>query len=599
MISGFPEVDGRRVAALHNGTMNLLPSLQLQRKYSPAHFLKDVFAGVVLTTVLVPIGMGYAEASGLPATSGLYATIAALIVYAVLGPSGILILGPDSALVAIIAATILPLAARGSFHAIELACILALVSGTFCLIASFIRLGFVTDLISKPIRYGYLNAIALTVIMGQLPKIFGFQANGFNVMQESSRLYAGIMENQTNWISLSIGLFSMLLIWVCKKYAPKIPGILIAVLLATFAVIYFELDQKLSLLGSLPAGIPALHFPLISYSEITPLIGSSLAIALLSCADMSVVSRTFCHRGKYKVDENRELFALGVANIASALFQGCSVTASATRTPVAEIAGGRTQITGLTAAFCILILLVGAPDFLRYTPSCVLAAIVISATFSLIEWKGIKRLFKSRPVELLSTTACFLGVVLFGVVQGIFLAIGLSLLLFIWRAWRPYSAVLGRVDNLKGYHDITRHPEAKRIPGLVLFRWDAPLFFANARIFCDQIMQAIELSPTTVHRVVVEAEPVTDVDATAADSLMELENDLSQRGIELCFAQVKGPVKDALKRYGLFQSIGAEKFFPTMGQAVDNYIKEHNIEWLDWEDSLEISLKTDQVSQSG
>jgi MFS superfamily sulfate permease-like transporter len=278
--------------------------------------------------------------------------------------------------------------------------------------------------------------------------------------------------------------------------------------------------------------------------------------------------------------------ALGAANLAAGFFQGFSISSSSSRTPVAESAGSRTQLTGLVGALCIALLLVFAPNLLQNLPSAALGAVVISAALSLIDVQGVRRLYHLRPSEFVFSIACFLGVALVGVIQGIFIAIGLALLAFIWRAWRPYDAVLGRVDGLKGYHDITRHPDARRIPGLVLFRWDAPLFFANAEIFHEHVLRAVAEAPTPAKWVVVAAEPVTDIDVTAADVLSELDDELQRAGIELCFAEMKGPAKDRLKRYGLFTKLGDELFFRTLGQAVDAYLRAHPVDWRDWEDEV-------------
>jgi len=318
-------------------------------------------------------------------------------------------------------------------------------------------------------------------------------------------------------------------------------------------------------------------------TEFASLCTGAVAIALVSITDMSVLSRIYALRGGYYVDENQELVALGIANLTTGLFQGFPVSSSASRTPVAEAAGAKSQITGVVAALCIGLLLVFAPRLMMYVPNAALGAVVISACSSIVEFSEVRRLFRLRRSEFYLSMACFLGVVSVGVIQGIFIAVGMALLVFIWHAWRPYCAVLGRVDGMKGYHDITRHPEARQIPGLVLFRWDAPLFFANSEFFREKALKAISGSPTVTKRIVVAAEPVTDIDITAADVLAELEEELHRAGIEFCFAVMKGPVKDRLKRYGLFTKLGTENFFPTIGQAVDNYVTIHQVTWRDWE----------------
>ena len=242
----------------------------------------------------------------------------------------------------------------------------------------------------------------------------------------------------------------------------------------------------------------------------------------------------------------------------------------------------------MVGALCIALLLVFAPTLLQNLPNAALGAVVIAACLSLVDVKSVVRLYHLRRGEFWLSIACFLGVALIGVIQGIFIAIALALLGFIWRAWRPYDAVLGRVDGLKGYHDVTRYPEARRVPGLVLFRWDAPLFFANAEVFRDHVLQAIADAPTPTKWVIVAAEPVTDIDITAAEALSALDDDLKKFGIELCFAEMKDPVKDRLKRYDLFVKFGADQFFPTLGQAVDRYLEAHQVAWSDWDEVTKI-----------
>ncbi len=568
------------------GLSRWIPGIALLSAYKRPWFAKDAAAGLVLTAILIPVGMGYAEAAGLPAITGLYATIVPLIAYAVFGPSRILVLGPDSSLAAIIAATVLPLANGSADRAVTLAGMLAVLSGAFCILAGVARFGFVTDLLSKPIRYGYLNGIALTVLVGQLPKIFGFRVDGDDLIHETGSLIRGILNRQTNETAFIVGVLCVLVILGFRRWFPKIPGVLVAITGAIVAAELFGLAGRagISVVGRLPQGLPGFHIPVVSLDEIGVLSAGAIAIALVSFADMSVLSRTFALRGGYKVDSNQELVALGTANIAAGLFYGFSISSSASRTPVAESAGAKTQVTSLVGALCIALLLILAPALLRNLPTAALGAVVICACISLVEVEGVRRLYRLRRGEFLLSIVCFLGVALAGVIQGIFIAVGLALLAFIWRAWRPHDAVLGRVDGLKGYHDITRHPEARRIPGLVLFRWDAPLFFANAGVFQEHVLQAIAEAPTPVKWVVIAAEPVTDIDITAADVLAELDLDLHKAGMEMCFAEMKGPVKDHLKRYGMFTKLGSENFFPTIGQAVDRYLEVHNIEWQDWDE---------------
>lgn len=562
-----------------------LSNTEIRRRYSLSYFLKDLVAGVVLTAVLLPAGMGYARASGLPSIHGLYATLAALITYALIGRSRILVLGPDSALAALIAATILPLAAGNVERAIALAGALSVMTGALCVIAGLAQFGFVTELISKPIRYGYMNGIALTVIADQLPSFFGFSVDVKDFPQELIAFGNGVFQGQVNLVALLISSLSMILILSCKYYAPRIPGVLIAVVVATLAVTFIPPlgNAQLPLVSTLPQGLPGLRLPNVTLADLHAMLSGSIAIALVAFADTSLLSRIYSQRSGDTVNSNKELISLGIVNFATGLFQGFPVSASASRTPVVEAAGAKTQVAGLVGALLVMLLLYVAPTLLRSMPHAALSAVVICACLGQIEITQVIRLYHLRRSELLFSIACFLGVILMGVIQGIFIAVGLALLAFIWRAWRPHNAVLGRVDGLKGYHDVVRHPEARRIPGLVLFRWDAPLFFANAAVFEERVRQAIASAPTPIQWVVVAAEPVTDVDITAADMLVELNKNLHHAGIDLCFAEMKGPVKDVLKRYGLFDSFGTESFFPTIGQAVEGYLAVHNVDWRDWD----------------
>jgi high affinity sulfate transporter 1 len=569
-----------------SGIGRWLPGLQTLRSYQRSWLPRDVVAGVVLTALLVPAGMGYAEASGLPAIYGLYATIVPLVIYAIVGPSRILVLGPDSSLAPLIAAAILPLAAGNEGEAVALAGMLAIFSGALCVLAGLARFGFIAELLSKPVRYGYMNGIALTVLLSQLPKLFGFSVDAEGVIAEARAFVRGVADGETNTVALVIGVACLLVILGFKRWRPQIPGVLVAVVGATVAVGVFGLAERydLSVVGPLPKGLPSFEIPSVSFDHLQALVAGAVGIALVSFADTSVLSRTFAIRGGYRVDPNQELVALGAANVAAGFFQGFSVSSSSSRTPVAEAAGAKSQATGLVGALAIALMLLLFPNVVRNLPDSALAAVVITAAIGLIEAAGVRKLYRVHRTEFALSIACFLGVAVLGVIEGIFIAVALSLLNFIRRAWRPHHAVLGRADDVKGYHDVTRYPDARRVPGLVLFRWDAPLFFANAEEFADEVRQAIASSPTPVRWVVVAAEPITDLDTTAADVLKEVDGELAAQGIDLRFAEMKDPVKDRLKRYALFERFGDDHFYPTIGAAVGAYVDAMGVDWTDWED---------------
>jgi MFS superfamily sulfate permease-like transporter len=341
-------------------------------------------------------------------------------------------------------------------------------------------------------------------------------------------------------------------------------------------------------LGPLPQGLPAFAIPRIGYSDLLPVLIGGSAIALVSFADTSVLSRTYAARLGDNVNPNQEMVGLGAANLATALFQGFPISSSASRTPVAEAAGARTQLTSVVGALAIAFLLLLAPNLLQHLPNAALAAVVIAAAIGLIEVTDLKRIYRIQRWEFWLTVLCFVGVAVLGAIPGIGLAIAVAIAEFLWDGWRPHSAILGRAYGVKGYHDITRYPDARRVPGLVLFRWDAPLFFANAEFFRERVLDAVEKSPTPVRWLVVAAEPVTSVDVTACDTVAELDEALHARGIELCFAELKDPVKDKLKRFGLYAQLGESYFFPTLGSAVSRYLEVNNVEWDDWEDQEKV-----------
>ena len=557
-----------------------MPGLRVLREYQAAWLPRDVMAGLVLTTMLVPVGIAYAQASGVPGIYGLYATIVPLLAYALFGPSRILVLGPDSSLAAVILAVVLPLSAGDPARAVALASMMAVVSGLACVLIGVLRVGFVTELLSKPIRYGYMNGIALTVLVSQLPKLFGFSIEGVGPLRDLRSITEGVLAGEANWTAFAVGAGTLAAILLLKPYK-RIPGLLIAVVAATIVVGVLNLDTTagVQVLGQLPQGLPSFALPLISYEHVRDVIVGGCAVALVAFADTSVLSRTYAAKTRTSVDPNQEMIGLGAANLAGGLFQGFPISSSSSRTPVAEAAGAKTQLTGVVGALAVALLLVFAPNLLQSLPSSALAAVVIAAAIGLFEFNDLRRIFRIQRWEFWLSIACVVGVAAFGVIPGIGIAIVIAVLEFLWDGWRPHHAILARVDGVRGYHDTKRYPEARRVPGLVLFRWDAPLFFANAELFHQCVLAAIAESPTPVRRLIITAEPVTSIDVTSADMLAELAQDLTERGIELRFAEMKDPVKDKLRRFELFESFGAASFYPTIGAAVDAYLEEHAVDW--------------------
>jgi high affinity sulfate transporter 1 len=525
--------------------------------------------------------MAYAALAGLPPVVGLYATAVPLLAYAVFGPSRILVLGPDSSLAPLVAAAVVPIAAELNDR-VALASLLALIVGGLLLTGSLARLGFLTDLLSRPVRIGYLAGIAAVVLVDQVPALLGYSVSGGDVFGDLRGVFEGL--DDADATAGAIGLGCLAVILAGRHVSPAVPGVLIAVVGATLAVSLLDLD--VAVLGPVPSGLPSVQVPETSVDDLGGLVLSALAIALIAFADTSVLSRSYASRLSQRVDQTDELRALGIANVVTGFLQGFPISASSSRTPVAEASGAKTQLTGIVAAVALGAVLVAGTGILEDIPDAALAAVIIAAVLRLIDLPALLRLYRVNRPDCALAVASFVGVAIFGILPGVAVAVVLSILAVLQRAWHPYMAVLSRVTGLKGYHDTVRHPEGREVPGLLLFRFDAPLFFANAEVFRDSLHRAMERRPGLV-RVVVAAEPMTDVDSTAAEVLAELIEELDRDGIEFGFAEMKGPVKDGLRLYGLYDRLGDDRFYPTIGSAVRGYVRDHRVPWTDWEEEAE------------
>ncbi|MET9907675.1 SulP family inorganic anion transporter [Streptomyces sp. NPDC006476] len=561
--------------------LRAVPGVRTLSDYQRPWLVKDVVAGAALTTLLVPQGMAYAELAGLPPITGLYTTILCLLGYAVCGPSRILVLGPDSSLGPMIAAAVLPLVAAGGDpdRAVALASMLAVMVAGIMILASVARLGFIADLISKPTMIGYMNGLALTILVGQLPKLLGFKVEADNLIGECAGLVRKLADGATVPAAAALGISGLVLILVLQRFLPKVPAVLVMVALAILASSVFSLGEHgVGLVGPLPEGFPPFTVPHVRVDDLAPLFGGALGIAVVSLADTISNSSAFAARTGQEVRGNQEMAAVGVANLAAGLFQGFPVSASGSRTAVAERAGARSQLTGVVGATLIVLMLVLVPGLFRNLPQPALAAVVIAASLSLADLPGTVRLWRQRRVEFLLSVAAFLGVALLGVLPGIAIAVTLSVLNVFRRAWWPYDTVLGRVPGIEGYHDIRSYPEAERLPGLVIYRFDAPLFFANAKTFRDEVRRLSATSPPP-RWIVIAAEPMTDVDTTAADVLVDLDVALNARHVHLVFAELKDPVRRKIERYGLTRTIDPAHFYPTVETAVAAFRRHTGAEW--------------------
>jgi high affinity sulfate transporter 1 len=560
-----------------NRILKAIPGIQLARSYERSWLKSDLVSGAALSAALIPAGMAYAVAAGLPAVNGLYASVVPMLFFAVFGPSRVLIVGPDSSLAPMIAAALLPLAGREPARAVALAGVLAILIGVFLLAGRIFRLGFVTGLLSKPIRVGYLNGIALAVIVSQLPRLLGISVSGGSLQGNVAATAEAVLRGAANPTAIVFGLATVAII-IAGRFLPwKVPGVLLAVAASTAVAAALDLKDVLPMVGGLPSGIPAPALGGVTLEDVTGLIGPAAGIALIAFADTSTLSKSLAGRRGVRTSGNQEMGALGIANVATGLLGGFPVCGSSSRTPIALDAGARTPFSGVVAAAVVMVFMVAAPNVTAFLPATTLAAVVIVAASSLVDVKSLFRLVRMSRTETALLIATFLGVAFVGVLQGIVIAIALSLIAFIRRAWDPYRTELGSVEDIPGYHDLSRHPEGQRIPGLVIARFDAPLFFANGEVFTEHIRNLVTRAPGPVRWVIVASEAVTDLDTTALDDLVELDDELAQQGISLVFAEMKGPVKDRLIRFGASSRFGPDHFYPTVSNAVKSYRREFGL----------------------
>jgi high affinity sulfate transporter 1 len=534
---------------------------------------KDIVAGLVLASLLVPQGMAYAQLAGLPPITGLYTSITCLVAYALVGPSRLLVLGPDSALGGMIAATVLPLvAASGDPNkAVIYASAMSLMVGALMIVGARVGLGFIADLLSNPIQVGYINGLALVIFVGQLPKLFGFSTDASGFINETIAFVRGVVDGQTVPAALAIGLFSVALMLLLARFIPRVPGVLIAVIAAmVIAVVIDAAARGVQLVGVLPAGLPRPSLPVPALTDIPLLAAGAFGIAVVSLADTITISSAFAARTGQEVKANREMIGIGAADLAAGFFSGFPVSTSASRTAVAEGAGSKSQVTGLVGALVIALMLVFLPGLFQFLPQPTLAAVVIVASFGLVDIRATVRLYRQRPTEFALLVVAFLGVVLLGVLAGIAVAVGLSILLVFRRVWSPYRTLLGDVPGVPGFHDVSMYDNAVQIPGLVIYRFDAPLIFANASTFREEVREFAHATPKP-RWIVIAAEPMIGIDTTAADMLEELDDELEAEGIQLMFAELKDVVRHDIKSYRTDWLTHDDRFFPTVRTAARAY----------------------------
>ncbi|WP_042363969.1 SulP family inorganic anion transporter [Streptacidiphilus neutrinimicus] len=562
MSAGAPDGGWRRVVPA-------LPGLAVLRRYRRAWLRGDLLAGLTVAAYLVPQVMAYGSVAGLQPVTGLWAILPAIVLYAVFGSSRLLSVGPESTTALMTATVVAPMAGGDAGRYAVLAATLAVVVGLLCVVAWLARLGFVADLLSRPVLIGYLAGVALIMIVDQLSKLTGIDVRGEGFFPQLKSFASDITQAHVPTVVFSLA--TLLFLLLVAKFLPRLPGPLLAVVLGTAVSAAFSLkDHGIAVIGDIPAGLPRPKLP--DLGQLHHLALPALGILLVGYTDFILTGRAFAKRDdEPRLDANQELLALGAVNIGAGFFQGFPVSSSASRTAIGESTGAKSQVYTLAAGLGVVAVLLFLSPLLHDTPDAVLGALVVFAAVRMIDVAGFRKLSSFRRGELLLALACLAGVLALDILYGVLVAVGLSVVELLSRVARPHDAVLGVVPGVAGMHDVDDYPEARTVPGLVVYRYDSPLFFANAEDFRRRAMEALEDQPGPVRWFVLNAEANVEVDITALDSMDTLRLELEERGVVFALARVKQDLLDDLDAYGLSDSVGPERIFPTLPTAVDAY----------------------------
>jgi SulP family sulfate permease len=551
--------------------VRLLPGFDRLRRYERGWLRGDVLAGVTVAAYLVPQVMAYAEIAGLPPVAGLWAITGSLLVYALLGSSRQLSVGPESTTALMTASAIAPLAGGDPLRYAALAGALALIVGTICLLAWAARLGFLADLLSKPVLAGYLTGVALIMIVGQLSKVSGVKVDGDSVPAEIASFIRHIGQTDLHTLFLAVAVLAFLMIG--SRLVPNAPVLLIAVLLATAVVGWWDLQEEgIRVVGEIPSGLPRPQVPDVTMADLVTLLLPALGVSMVGYTDNVLTARAFATRNRYEIDANAELFALGTANLAAGVMRGFPVSSSGSRTVIGDQLGSRSQLYSLVALVVVLASLLFLGPVLAAFPIAALGALVIYAALKLIDVAEFRRIARFRRSEFVLAVATIVGVLVAGILYGVLIAVGLSVLDVLRRVARPHDGILGYVPGVAGMHDIDDYPNARQVPGLVVYRYDSPLFFANAQDFMHRALHSLELAEGPVEWLILNAEANVEVDLTSIDALDQLRSELEQRGIVLALARVKQDLRDDLIAAGFLDRVGQDRVFMTLPTAVAAYL---------------------------
>ncbi len=547
-----------------------LPGISVLRGYQRSWLRGDLLAGVTVAAYMVPQVMAYAEVAGLPAIAGLWAAVAPLVAYAILGSSRQLSVGPESSTALITATAVGVLAAGDQQNYAGTAAALALAVGAICLICWLARLGFLANLLSHPVLIGYMAGIAGLMIVSQLGKVSGIAVEGDSVLSELRSFVTHLGEAHLPTVLVAAGTFVLLV--ALQRLLPRWPGPLIAMVLAAVAVAVLDVDQMgVKTIGPVPRGLPPAAIPDFSTIDLGTLLPAALGVTIVAYTDNVVTARAFAARRREVIDARQEFLALGAANLGAGLFSGFPVSSSGSRTVIGDAVGSRTQLYSLVTAAIVLLTMLFLGPALATFPLAALGALVVFAALRLIDFAELRRIARFRRSELFLALATTAAVLIFDVLYGIAVAVALSILDLLRRIARPHDGILGYVPGLAGMHDIDDYATGRQVPGLLVYRYDAPLFFANAEDFKQRALASADAADPPVEWFLLNAEANTEVDLTAVDALEEVRRTLAGRGIVFALARVKFELLEILASAGFNDRIGEDKVFMTLPTAVEAY----------------------------
>lgn len=545
----------------------IAPGLQDLMRYQRADLPKDLAAGLAVAAVALPVGVAYAQLAGFHPAVGLYSSILPLLAYFLFGTSRQLILGPDAATCALIALTVAPMAGGDPQVYIALSALLALFAGLFCILACFLKLGALADFLSRPILVGFLNGVAVSIALGQSGKLFGFSIEQQGVVLVAIELISKF--GQIHWLTFAVALLAFAVLLLAPRLIKHLPAALLAMLVTAVAVAGFDLEAHgVATLGVVPAGLPTLGLPAGSLQLLTehfkPLLMAAAGIALISFSSAMLTARSFAAKNRYDIDVDREFAALGAANIASALSQGFAISGADSRTAMSDASGGRTRLTGLFAAAAVALVLVFLTGPLQFVPVAALGAVLIMAALSLLDLGSLRRFWAIDKREFLLSMIATFGVIWVGALEAILFVVLLAVLRFVQLTARPRAEVLGSIEGMPGFHALDRHPEAAVTAGLVLFRFNGPLVFFNAGYFKREALAAANQQGDDLRWFVLDMIPLTQLDITGIDALLDLQAELASRGVELVAAG---------RRSESSQGVSPVRHYPTLRKAQQAYRK--------------------------